>query len=81
MRTTLTINDDILRELRAQAAASGRSLREVVNQSLTIGLAYLARPAARRRFRVRSHRLALKPGFRGVSMNQLYDQIESERGL
>ncbi len=77
---TLTINDGILRELRAQAAASGRSLREVVDQSLTIGIAHVGKPAARCRFRLRPHRLALNPGFRGVSMNQLYDRIESERG-
>ena len=78
MRTTLSINDVTLNALRERAASSGRSFREVVEQSLEIGLAQLAKPPGRGRFRVRPHRLGLKPGFNGVSLNQLYDQIESE---
>lgn len=78
MRTTLSINDVTLNELRERAASSGRSFREVVELSLELGLAHLAKPPKRIRFRLRPHRLGMKPGFRGVSLNQLYDQIESE---
>lgn len=79
MRTTLSIKDVLLQELREQAGASGRSFRETVEQSLELGLAHLANPPNKGKFRVRPHRLGLKPGFRGVSMNQLYDQFESEK--
>ena len=78
MRTTLSINDVILRELRERAVASGRPFRAVVEESLEIGLAHLSKPRSHQRFQVRPHRLGLKPGFQGVSLNQLYDQIESE---
>jgi len=78
MRTTLGINDALLRELRRRAAAAGRPFREVVEETLAHGLAASARPARSRAFRVRPHALGLKPGFRGVSLNQLYDQIEAE---
>jgi hypothetical protein len=78
MRTTIDISDAVLRELRRRAKATGRPLREVVDQSLKLGLARLCRPARRKRFRVKPHPLGLKPGFQGVSLNQMYDQIEAE---
>jgi len=78
MRTTLGINDALLRELRRRAAATGRPFRAVVEETLSLGLAHSAKSKRSRTFRVRSHALGLKPGFRGVSLNQLYDQIEAE---
>ncbi|HET6383285.1 MAG TPA: hypothetical protein VFJ58_07840 [Armatimonadota bacterium] len=78
MRTTISINDAILKELHERAAASGRPFRQVVEESLEIGLAHLSNPPDRERFRLRPHPLGLKAGFRGVSLNQLYDQIEAE---
>ncbi len=79
MRTTIVINDAVLRELRQHAAATGRPLREIVDTSLKLGLSQLSTPPAKQQFRVKPHRLGLKPGFRGVSMNQLYDQLEAEQ--
>lgn len=78
MRTTLGINDALLRELRRRAAAAKRPFREVVEETLARGLAAGPKPGQSRAFRVRPHALGLKPGFRGVSLNQLYDQIEAE---
>lgn len=81
MRTTLNINDVTLRELREEAKSSGMSFRATVEQSLELGLAHLKAPDKPSRFRVRTHRLGLKPGFQGVSLNQLYDQLEAEAGV
>jgi hypothetical protein len=81
MRTTLSINDVILRELREQASVSGRSFREVLEQSLEIGLAHISKPRNRPRFRVRAHKLGLKPGLHGTSLNQYFDQLEVEEGI
>ena len=78
MRTTVKINDVILRELREVSETSGQSFRATVEQSLEIGLARMKAPAKQGRFRVRSHRLGLKPRFQGISLNQLYDRLESE---
>ena len=41
----------------------------------------LAATTARSKFRVDAHPLGLKPGFHGMSLNQLYDQIEAEDSL
>jgi hypothetical protein len=39
------------------------------------------RPRRMRRFKVRPHALGVKPGFRNLSSNQIYDQIEAEASL
>jgi hypothetical protein len=79
MRTTLGISDALLRELRRRAAVSGRPFRAVVEETLTCGLAVADKSGrTRRRFCVKPHALGLKPGFRGVSLNQIYDQVEAE---
>lgn len=78
MRTTIDINDALLKELRKRAKRTGRSFRELVEESLQLGLAQSSKPKPKKRFEVKTHALALKPGFRGVSLNQIYDQIEAE---
>lgn len=80
MRTTVDINDATLRELRRRAQATGQPFREVMDESLKLGLARLSKPTRGKRFRVKPHPLGLKPGFRGTSLNQLYDQLEAEDG-
>lgn len=48
MRTTLTIEDGAMRELRRFAAKEGLSLKEAVNRALRAGLAAMERPVRRR---------------------------------
>jgi hypothetical protein len=81
MRTTVNISDVTLRELREVSKVSGLSFRATLEQSLELGLANMKDPVKPTRFRVRSHRLGLKPGFQGVSLNQLYDQLEAEASV
>jgi plasmid stability protein len=81
MRTTLTIDDAILRRLKDRAAREGRSFKDLVNQALRIGLAQKETPRPTKSFRLKPHRLGMKPGFHKISMNQLYDQVESESAL
>lgn len=78
MRTTLNISDALLRELRDLAQARQRPFREVVEETLSLGLARQSKEGSARQFTVKPHPLRLKPGFHGVSLNQLYDQLEAE---
>jgi hypothetical protein len=57
MRTTLTINDALYRDLRRAALAAGTSLKEMVNRALRAGLEGSARTPRRRRFRGRTFRM------------------------
>jgi len=77
MRTTITISDGILDELRNLSRKRGRPFREIVEEVLQRGLGS-APPSVRKRVRVRTHRIGIKPAYRGLSLNQLYDQIEAE---
>jgi len=79
VRTTVDINDALLRDLRECAAREGRPFRQVLEQTIAMGLARRQKPRAARRFRVKPHRLGLRPGFQAVSLNQLYDQFEAEQ--
>ena len=76
MRTTFDINDAILAELRARAAAEGKPFKRLVNETLQLGLAAKSRKTAR--FRVKPLNPGIKPAYQGLSMNQLYDQLEAE---
>lgn len=50
MRTTLTLDDDLARELREEARRTGRPFKQVVNEALRTGLAdKRGRPARRYR--------------------------------
>lgn len=52
MRTTLTLEPDVARSLREEAARSGRPLKAVVNEALRAGLAARkSRPARRYRLK------------------------------
>jgi plasmid stability protein len=56
MRTTLTLDDTLVKDLKRRAAEEGRSFKEVVNQALARGLApQPSRPP--QPFRQRTHSL------------------------
>jgi hypothetical protein len=74
----LSINDAILQQLRTEAQRSGKSFRAVVEEVLLLGLTSLSKKGRRKKFHVRTHAIGLKVGFQGVSLNQIYDQIEAE---
>ncbi len=76
MRTSININDALLADLKARSSETGRTFREVLEDALRLGLA--AGRGGLPKFRVKPHSLGLKRGFQGVSLNQLYDQIEAE---
>lgn len=77
MRTTINISDGILSELRELARQRRRPFREVLEETLQRGLG-ATQPAARKRARIQTYRVGVKPAYRGLSLNQLYDQFEAE---
>jgi hypothetical protein len=78
MRTTIDINDALLRQVKEQAGKSGLPLKQIFQQLLVLGLSQVDRATAPKKFRVKTHPLGLKAAFRGQSMNQIYDQMEAE---
>ena len=76
MRTTLNISDALLEELRERSKRTGRTLRQVTEDALRRGLS--SPDAPKGKVRITPFRVGIKPAYRGMSMNQLYDQLEAE---
>jgi len=79
MRTTLSINDALLEEVRRRAGRSGRTFRQVLEETIALGLASSKKAKFRTRVRVKPRPLGLKTVYHKISLNQLYDQLEAER--
>jgi hypothetical protein len=79
MRTTLDLDDAILRAARKRAAERGKTLTAVVEEALAALLA--ARPPAAKRFRLRwkAHKGRLLPGVNVADRDSLYDVMEGRR--
>jgi hypothetical protein len=80
MRTTLTLDDDLIQRLKDIARESGRSFKEVTNEILRRGLSTGDRPGEPQEpFRVVPKACGFKPGIDPRKLNQLYDDLEIER--
>ena len=77
MRTTLNISDAVLHELRILSESTRRPFRAVVEETIQRGLSCVE--SRRRKISITPHAVGVKPALRGMSMNQLFDQIEAER--
>lgn len=76
MRTTLTLDDDVVARLKAEMRRAGRSLRETVNDALREGLS--PRRHARKPFRVAARDLGqLQPG---LSLDNVAELLERAEG-
>jgi hypothetical protein len=79
MRTTFDINDALLDSLKEQAKSEGRPVTRIVNETLERGLA--GESKNKKKVRIKTHGVGIRPAYRGMSMNQMYDQLESEAHL
>jgi plasmid stability protein len=77
MRTTLTLDDDVAAKLKAEARRSGRSFRDIVNDTLRRGLATRRLAPTLKPFKVEARDLGnLVPGLTLDSVADLLEQVE-----
>ncbi len=77
MRTTLTINDDILDQLKIEAAnETGKSFKEVVNETLRLGLRARREMPTEKPLKIRSKKMGTFPGLNYDNIEELLDQVE-----
>jgi plasmid stability protein len=77
MRTTLTLDDDVAAKLKAESRRSGRSFRDVVNETLRRGLMNRSGSPSRRAFKVTARDLGdLRPGLSLDNVAELIEQVE-----
>lgn len=79
MRTTITLDDDVVAKLKSEMRKSGRSFKETVNNILRLGLNYRSNPKPSKPFVVRARRLGLRVGLSGDNIGDLLEQVEGPR--
>lgn len=77
MRTTINISDALLSDLKARAAERKKPFRHIVEETLQRGLAASGTPPSKQ-VGIPTYPVGIKQAYRGISMNQIYDQIEAE---
>jgi hypothetical protein len=77
VRTTLTLDPDVARALKARTADRGVTLKQVVNDALRRGLSVEPKKP-RKPFRVIPHSFGFRPGIDPNKMNQLADELETQ---
>jgi hypothetical protein len=81
MRTTITIDDDVLehaRHARALATKLRKPFKKVINEALRAGLDHVERPAEQKPYKTRPHAMGLKSGRNLDNIQELLSQIEGE---
>jgi hypothetical protein len=78
MRTTLTLDDDVLDKAKAVAAKRRMSLRAVVNEALRIGLTEVEKPATHQPYQTEPHAMGLRTGYNLDNIQELLAQAEGE---
>lgn len=79
MRTTLTLDDDLVRRLKEVARRSGESFKSVVNTTIRRGLEQAGKPQDRLpRFVVEPKACGLRAGVDPRKLNRLVDELEIE---
>ncbi len=78
MRTTITINDDILRELRQKAHDTNSPFKEVVNKTLRAGLRDTGKRKVSKPYKCKSFSLGYPPKADINRALDLAEHLESE---
>jgi hypothetical protein len=77
MRTTLTLDDDVLKAARRRAREQDRPLKEVINEALRQGLALGARrPEPSYTFRLKTIEGRLLPGVDLADRDKLFELMD-----
>jgi len=73
-RTTLVLNDSLLRQMKKKAAEEGRSLQSVANEAIRRGLA--APPTQNYRLKLQGWKAELQPGIDILDRNSLFEAMD-----
>jgi hypothetical protein len=76
MRTTLTLDPDVVRMIEDEVHRLRQPFKQVVNDALRRGLTPAGRRGRSPRYRVRPHAARLLPGLDRGKLNSLVDEME-----
>ena len=75
-RTTITLDDDVRAKLKTEMRKTGKSFRELVNETLRLGLISRKAVPNVKPYKVRAKNLGLKPGYSFDKPWELIEEIE-----
>lgn len=78
MRTTLSLDDDVIDKARQVAEKLSTSFRAVVNEALRIGLREVEKPATVKPYRTVPRPMGLRTGYDLDNIQELISRIEGE---
>lgn len=78
MRTTLTLDDDVLDKARELSQKLRTPFRRIVNKALRAGLETVAEPVKSRPYQTKPHKMGLKIGKNLDNIQELLAQSEGE---
>jgi len=78
VRTTITLEDDVLELARALASARHASFRFIINEALRNGLAALGAEARQQPHRTRPRPMGLRPAFDLDNVQELLARLDGE---
>ncbi len=81
MRTTVTVDPDVERLLRAAMQQSGQGFKATLNEAVRKGLADIVPQANEKPFVVNAKNMGLRPGIDPTKLQQLADEMEVEAHL
>jgi hypothetical protein len=77
MRTTLTLDEDVIAKLHEDMRRTGKSFKETVNENLRIGFAFKTSAKPKKKFVVRAKDMGpLRPGLSLDCTSKLIEEIE-----
>jgi hypothetical protein len=76
MRTTLTLDPDVVKLLEDEVHRCRKPYKQVVNDAIRRGLSPRTAQRAAKRYRLTPHEARLLPGFDRVAFNRLADELE-----
>jgi hypothetical protein len=76
----LTLDDDVAVKLRAEVRRSGKRFKEIVNETLRIGLNSQRLAKAFPPYKVKARNLGLRPGFSYDNISELLEQLDRMEG-
>ncbi len=78
MRTTLSVDDDVMERARAIAAKLSKPFKTIVNDALRAGLDLLEQPAKKRCYKTKPRKMGLRQGRNLDNIQELLAQIDGE---
>ena len=78
MRTTISIDEDVLDRARLLKDKLHIPFRAVINQALRVGLEKVEQPAKRRSYRTKPHAMGLRQGYNLDNIQDLLAQADGE---